>query len=79
MRLAFESPLNLDELESTLESMKLGKTIGLDGVIMEFYIHCWDFVHYRHLKVAKEALECGSFPKSFNACFIKLIYKGSLK
>lgn len=39
-----EGKLRIEELDIAIESMSKGKTPGLDGLTVEFYIHVWNDV-----------------------------------
>lgn len=39
-----ESTLTIGEMKSALFSMKKGKSSGVDGFSVEFYVHFWDLI-----------------------------------
>ena len=39
---SWEGPLSLTELSNALKSLNLNRSPGLDGLVVEFYLHFWD-------------------------------------
>ena len=37
-----EGPLSLTEPSNALKSLNLNRSLGLDGLTVEFYLHIWD-------------------------------------
>ncbi len=39
-----DSPLSIEEIKQALHKMKKGKSTGIDGLSVEFYLHFWEFI-----------------------------------
>ena len=69
-----DEPLNLEELERAVFSMKKGVSPGLDGIPIKFYQVFWNKIKYMFYDYINEARKKG-FSKTKNTSVIKLLYK----
>ncbi|TWW77606.1 Transposon TX1 uncharacterized 149 kDa protein ORF 2 [Takifugu flavidus] len=75
-----DRPLQLDELHAALLSMKGRKSLGVDGLTVEFFKAFWDIVAHDMLEVFNESLASGSLPLSCRRAVVTLLpKKGNLQ
>lgn len=67
------------DLRQCLKSFKTGKSPGLDGLPIEFYLTFWDILAADLLSVFTEFSELDKMPESFRTCLVTLIHKGKDK
>ena len=70
-----EKQLSIEELFQALCQMQKGKTPGIDGLSMEFYLKFWDQIGSDLHEVALENFNLGSMTKSQRKAVLKLLYK----
>lgn len=64
------------DLRQCLKSFKTGKSPGLDGLPIEFYLTFWDILAADLLSVFTEFSELDKMPESFRMGLVTLIHKG---
>jgi hypothetical protein len=72
---ALHEEISNKDILSTLSSFQKGKSSGLDGLTVEFYLGLYDLLKDDILKVAKESKKSRKIVGSFNATFLALIPK----
>ena len=70
-----EGELTLSELTSSVNSLSLNRSPGLDGLTVEFYRHFWHLLGPLLLQVACECLRQGSLTNSMKGSITRLIFK----
>ncbi len=68
-------PLSLIELESLIKVMSKGKSPGLDGIPVEFYLTFWSDLGPLMLDMMQYSIDQGSFPQNMNMAIISLLLK----
>ncbi len=68
-------PLSLIELESSIKVMSKGKSPGLDGIPVEFYLTFWSDLGPLMLDMMQYSIDQGSFPQNMNMAIIALLLK----
>ena len=68
-------PVNLEEIEHSLKSFKKDRSPGLDGWLVEFYLHYFDLLGPILLKAIDSTRISGFIPPSLNSTFLALIPK----
>ena len=74
-RTMLDAPLTEDEIRATIQSMKNGKSPGLDSFPIEYYKKYVNILAPILHKVYLEAFERGSLPSTFDEALITLIPK----
>jgi len=64
---ALHEEISNKDILSTLSSFQKGKSSGLDGLTIEFYLGLYDLIKDDILKVAKESKKSQKIVGSFNA------------
>ena len=64
-----------EEIRYSIHSFLKGKSLGLDGFTVEFYIGFYDLIKKDILEVMRESQELGKVPGSLNSTFFTLIPK----
>jgi hypothetical protein len=75
MNRALTEKVTKEEVHDTLFSMQKGRVIGLDGLIVEFYVGFYDLIKEYILKVVRESQNSSKMLGSFNSTFPTLIPK----
>ena len=70
-----EGPLTLEECETSLNTFKLNKSPGNDGLTVEFYKYFWHLLKYMFIECFNEAFEEGNLTASQKQSVIILIDK----
>ena len=68
-------PFIMKELYEAKNGMTKGKSPGNDGLTIEFYIQCWEFIHEDILEVMNEIAVTRKIPLSMTQAIITLIFK----
>lgn len=68
-------PFTMSELERVKAKMSRSKAPGNDGLTVEFYDQCWNFIKHDLLEVINEIAATGRIPLSMTQAAITLIYK----
>jgi len=79
MKRRLVAPIIEEELWSILEAMVKGKALGLDGVIMEFFLYMWLVISKEYMKMIQNFIMNGNFPLGITKGFITLLHKGGKK
>jgi hypothetical protein len=74
-KLASDKPIDQEELFSAVNSMKLNKSPGPDGLPIEFYKQFWDNICNILFRSFIESLSKGELSVSQTRAIIRLIYK----
>ncbi|TWW61078.1 Transposon TX1 uncharacterized 149 kDa protein ORF 2 [Takifugu flavidus] len=75
-----DRPLQLDELQAALLSMKGRKSPGVDGLTVEFFKAFWGIVAHDWLEVFNESVASGFLPLSCSRAVVTLLpKKGNLQ
>lgn len=69
--------LSVDEIEKALQSMKKGKSPGVDGLSVEFYLHFWEIIKLPLFHMYKECISQGDMTTTMKQGVISLIPKPS--
>jgi len=64
-----------DELLQTLQSFLRDKSTGLDGLLVEFFLGCYEFIEEYLSKVVGATRIIGKMLRTYNTTFISLIPK----
>lgn len=59
-----DSNLTREEIKTALFSMKKGKSPGIDGLSVEFYVHFWDIIQEPLFCLNCECVGQGKMPES---------------
>ena len=62
-----------------MKSMNLGRTPGIDGIPIEFYILAWDIIKLEFTEVIKGFLASHTISKSQSTGIISMVHKGEEK
>lgn len=62
------------EMQKALKGFKKGKSPGMDGLPLEFYLTFWDILAHDLLTVFKEFETLESLPNSFRVGTVKLLH-----
>lgn len=57
------SPITLHELHDAMEEMAIGKSPGLDGIILDFFKIFWDVIGFDYWSMINLSIPEGRFPK----------------
>lgn len=68
-------PLSLIELESLIKVMSKGKSPGLDGIPVEFYLTFWSDLGPLMLDMMQYSIDQGCFSQNMNMAIISLLLK----
>ena len=74
-----DMPISVKEISNTIFSMANVKSLGVDGLLVEFYKKNIDWVADELLEVYVEAFDVGSLGNEINKGVIKLILKSGDK
>ncbi|GBG65307.1 hypothetical protein CBR_g50347 [Chara braunii] len=74
-RLDLDRPLTVEEVTQTLKSMAKGKSPGIDGLTVEFYISNWEAVRDGLVEVYNKVLEGGKLGKGMTHGVIAVLFK----
>jgi hypothetical protein len=72
------APLQLGELQAALEAMSTGKSLGPDGIVLEFFKEMWSLIGVEFLGMIQTSLQDGKFPPGMTRGMIALLHKGGL-
>ena len=72
-----EGKLTIDELSSTLKSMKNNKSLGIDGLPAEFYKVFWSKLKFVVLRALNTGYGNGKMSNTLKQCIISCIPKGN--
>ncbi len=70
-----DSPLTLDELDTSLGKANIRSAPGIDGYSNKAIIKCWKYIRVPLWKYANYCFETGTLTNSFRSATIKLIPK----
>uniref|UniRef100_A0A8C6SMB2 Reverse transcriptase domain-containing protein n=1 Tax=Neogobius melanostomus TaxID=47308 RepID=A0A8C6SMB2_9GOBI len=70
-----DSDLTLNEIKEAIFSMKKGKTPGIDGLPVEFFIHFWDTIKEPLFYMYKQCIDEGEMTPTMKQGVISLIPK----
>ena len=70
-----DSELNEKEILSTLKSFSKNKCPGLDGITAEFFLHFWNEIKIKLLKVYSDSFVQGILPECMRTGVITLLEK----
>ncbi|XP_078503987.1 dapper homolog 2 [Lissotriton helveticus] len=68
-------PISLEEIRGAIKQMARNKTLGVDGLPVEFYMHYVDILAPQLLEVYSEARELGQLPESMREALIVPLLK----
>lgn len=68
-------PISMGEVFRTLKSMSRGKSLGLDGMNMEFYLFYWNLLGIYLFNAISCLFNTGSLPHSWGKTYVVLIPK----
>ncbi|GLJ30874.1 hypothetical protein SUGI_0613840 [Cryptomeria japonica] len=68
-------PFTLDEVKSATFVLRPNKVLGPDGINVDFFQKCWDFLGEDIWRVVEDFKKCGKFVKEINHTLICLIPK----
>ncbi|GBG79969.1 hypothetical protein CBR_g30231 [Chara braunii] len=74
-RLDMDRPLTLEETMQTLKSMARGKSPGIDGLTVEFYVKCWETVGPPLVELFNGVLVGGKLGKRMTRGVISVLFK----
>lgn len=74
-REGLEQPFQIEEVLTTLHSLKEDKVLGPDGFPLRFYVNFWDIIRADVMEVLREFHENSSWCCSLSASFISLVPK----
>jgi hypothetical protein len=69
------APLQLGELQAALKDMKGNKSLGPDGVILEFYKEFWSLIGQEYLEMLLANIQAGKLPPGVTTGMIALLHK----
>ncbi|XDV29585.1 hypothetical protein PO909_032690 [Leuciscus waleckii] len=72
-----DADLSIEEINQALHSMKIGKSPGIDGLSVEFYLHFWEFIKLPLFHMYKECISQGEMTSTMKQGVISLIPKSS--
>jgi len=72
-----DTDLSINEIEQALHSMKKGKSPGIDGLSVEFYLHFWEFIKIPLFHMYKECISRGEMTSTMKQGVISLIPKSN--
>lgn len=70
-----DSDITISEIMKALHSMKKGKSPGIDGLSVEFYVHFWEYIQVPLLSMYKECIEQKEMIATMKQGVISLIPK----
>ncbi len=70
-----DSPLSIGEIKQALHKMKKGKSPGIDGLSVEFYLHFWEFIKLPLYNMYEECISQGDMTATMKQGVISLIPK----
>lgn len=76
---ALEEPLSLQEVEAALNSLKMGKAPGCDGLPVEFYKALFPLIGSELVEMYQESLTKGELPPTLRTGLVTLLYKKGRK
>jgi hypothetical protein len=68
-------PLIAKELGQATKSMAKEKTLGIDGISIEFYRHFWTLIRDKFIEMINVALAQGSLAPSMTQGLLTFIFK----
>ena len=74
-----QAPLTQEELRTALWDMSPGKSPGPDGIVLEFYKVCWNFIGAEFTSMIAESVSAGRLPPGVTQGMIVLLHKGGDK
>lgn len=74
-RTLLAKPVAIGEVQSTLKTMPIGKSVGPDGLNIDFYLFYWDFVKLYLFQVVSYFSQPICLLKSWSKTYIVLIPK----
>ncbi|GBG90589.1 hypothetical protein CBR_g50932 [Chara braunii] len=78
-RLDLDRPLTLEEVSQTLKSMAKGKSPGVDGLTVEFYVANWDIFGPLLVELYNEVLVGGRLGRGMTHGVIAVLFKKGYK
>lgn len=79
MKSVFTTPISILELDKALQEMTIEKALGLDRMIIEFFIQFWDVSKIDYLEMLKEAKRYCHFLLVITCGLIFLLLKSKIK
>jgi hypothetical protein len=76
MKRKLAQPIIVDELHLALEAMAKGKTRGLNGVVMEFFLNMWSVIGKEYIEMVQTSILRRHFPLGVTKGLITLLHKG---
>ncbi|GBG60582.1 hypothetical protein CBR_g8604 [Chara braunii] len=74
-RLDLDRPVSLEELTQTVKSMAKGKSPGIDGLSVEFYIAAWGTIGPKLVELYNQILVGGRLGKGITHGVISMLFK----
>jgi hypothetical protein len=74
-----KAPMQLSELYAALMEMRTGKSLGPDGIVLEFYRKFWDLLGEDYLQMINSSLQSGRFPPGVTQGMLALLHKGGIR
>jgi hypothetical protein len=71
-----QSPLSLGKLKQAMDAMKVGKSLGPNGIVIEFYKEYWSPIGQ---DMVESSIQASRFPRGVTAGAIALLHKGSVR
>jgi hypothetical protein len=68
--------IQLGELQRTVNEMCTGKSLGPDGMVLEFYKEYWSLIRNEFLEMIHESVHRGRMPTRVTLGMIALLHKG---
>ena len=73
---ALQAPMSQEELRTALWDMRLGKSPGPDGIVLEFYKVFWSILGAEYTTMINESIQEGRLPLGITQRMIVLLHKG---
>jgi hypothetical protein len=73
---SLSKPLEQAKLQQVVEAMVEGKSLGLDGIAIQFFTKYWDFIGDEFTAMLQLVYATGSLPSQMNRGLITLFHKG---
>jgi hypothetical protein len=76
MKRRLRAPIQLGELKAAIDNMCTGKSLGPDGIVLEFYREFWQLIGEEYLRMVQLSILNERFPLSVTTGMIALLHKG---
>jgi hypothetical protein len=79
MKATLSASVSVGELQKALSEMKLGKSSGPDGIILEFYREYWPLIGEEYLSMIQDSIRTSRFPAGVTTSMIALLFKSRVR